>query len=224
MVYGQEYTLEYTQLDGTTSASTMVCKPYEFKDDYGNTIITPALYLEIGEGIPIIMENVKVWYDSAFTPTPDNFDDSKAHYEIDPNYITMSVIFSKQYLGAEQIVIKGMSKTGEPLTTLVPTTKPCCEINITGKASSLYGLNRSISELNNPVGRTYDGGTSEIFNDYNDNIATSSSSHAEGSGTNAIASCAHAEGSGSAITSDASTSMGDLLAEYFSIISMGGRY
>lgn len=216
MNYGQEYIIESIQADGTVTSSDAVCEPFEFEDEYGNTVITPAIYVNIlGGKIPIIMENTKVWYDSTLPPTNDNYDESKVHWESNPNYITMSIIFSKQYTGAEQIVIKGMSNKGKPLTTLIPTTKPCCEINITGKAQSLYGLTQTIQELNNPVGRNYAGGSGEIFNDYNDNIATYSFSHAEGSGTSAIASGAHAEGHGTKISENDSTTTESLLADYF---------
>lgn len=55
-------------------------------------------------------------------------------------------------------------------------------------------LNRLLEKLKNAVGRSGTGEGAEVFNDYENNVASGAMSHAEGSITNATKDFAHAEG------------------------------
>lgn len=76
--------------------------------------------------------------------------------------------------------------------------------SLKGEAADISSLQEAIN--NKPGEKTADGG--EIFNDYEDNIASRSYSHAEGSGTEASGVGSHAEGQHTTSSSQGSHSEG----------------
>lgn len=103
-----------------------------------------------------------------------------------------------------------------------PQTNGTYTVKITATAETVYKLDEkyipdTYVKFDNAVGRAGTGDDAEIFNNYEDNVASGQYSHAEGTDTEASGHASHAEGSYTVASGWISH------AEGFSTIAAGGR-